>query len=279
MVKQLLSKKLTFIVAVCAISPQLFAQSSWQIAAVDISIGRPTTYHEHHIYAEYLSKITASPKTLEKVYFDTREKNNYNVTLGKVDRNGGVCAGATLVFKKQTKNKFISASEIQAGISYFSLPTAIKYTSTNITPNQTRSLYATYNLKFTDIRFNVGYYFYTPILHDRLDLYAGGNIYYAFSVGSEIKATPTYIDEVNRDDNGNVTTAFYKQKMFDATTNFIKPWSNYGVQIPVGFLVSVADRSKIFANYYIDFNFRAYNQGNVSNDVYHGFNIGYRYMF
>ncbi len=279
MIKRTLTKIFAIIAVACAMGSQLSAQSSWNLTAVDASIGRPTTLYGHHTYAEYLSKIAASPKTLEKVYFDTREKSNYDVTLGTLDRNGGISAGATLVFRKQTKSKFISANEIQAGISFFSSSTAIKYVSTNITPNQTRNLYATYNLKFTDLRFNFGYYFYTPLFKKRADLYMGSNVYYAFSVGSEIKATPTYIDEVNRDDEGNVTTAFYKQKMFDATTNFIKPWSNYGVQIPVGFLVSVADRSKVFANYYIDFNFRAYNQGNVRNDIYHGFNIGYRYMF
>lgn len=279
MVKRLQSKIFAIVVFALAAGEQLSAQSSWQISAIDVGIGRPTTFHGHHFYAEYLSKIALSPKTLEKVYFDTREKNTYDVTLGTLDRNGGISAGATFVLKKQTKSKFISANEIQAGISYFGSSTAIKYVSTNITPNQTRNLYATYNLKFSDIRFNFGYYFYTPLLNKRVDLYVGGNAYYALSVESEIKATPTYIDEVNRDDNGNVTTAFYKQKMFDATTNFIKPWSNYGVQIPVGFLVSVTDRSKVFVNYYIDFNFRAYNRGNVRDDVYHGFNAGYRYMF
>lgn len=279
MVKRSLSKILAIIALAFATVAQLSAQSSWHTTAVDAYVGRPTTLYGQRFYAEYLSKITASPQTLEKVYFDTRDKSNYDATLASFDRSGGISAGVVAVFRKESKSKFISSNEIQAGISYYKTSTTVEYVSINNTPNQTRNLYSTYNLKFNDLRFNFGYYFYTPIFKKWADLYTGVNVYYAFSVGSEIKATPTYLDEVNRDDNGNVTTKFYKQKMFDATTNFIKPWSNYGAQIPVGVLVGISDRSKVFANYYLDFNFRAYNQGNVRNDVYHGFSVGYRYMF
>lgn len=271
--------KIIAVAVFCASSFALHAQEKWNTAAISIYGGAPSSIYQNRFYAEYFSKIASTPAALEKVYFDTREKNTYDVTTGEINNKKSFNVGGEVIFKgKKTWGKFISAREIHTGLSLQKSAANITYTSQKKSPNQTQTATAIYKLQFTDVRINFGYYFYTPVLAKYADIYTGINLYGSFTLGSKIEAQPTIQKTTNYDDNGNETSTVTNQ-LFAGTTSFFSPWLNYGLQVPLGLNIKISGSSSILANYYLDFNFRSYNAGNTRDDVYKGFNLGYRYNF